>query len=255
MSHILIEACCASEEDVRIAALGGADRIELNSALALGGLTPSAGTLTACRQAVSLPILSMIRPREGGFCYAPSFMPSMEQDVRILTGEGADGIVFGFLTPSGEIDRERTRSLMRCAAGCQTVFHRAFDLLPDWRKGLETLIDLGVTRVLTSGQAPSAVEGIPQLREMIRFAGDAIEILPAGGVRPDNAVRIVEETRCTQLHLSGSLFRQDPSWRASSALWFSSTDAPDGGAWREACLDIFRGMRDALAPFEAHDGR
>ena len=255
MSHILIEACCASEEDVRIAALGGADRIELNSALALGGLTPSAGTLTACRKAVSLPILSMIRPREGGFCYAPSFMPSMEQDVRLLTASGADGIVFGFLTPSGEIDRERTRSLMRCAAGCQTVFHRAFDLLPDWRKGLETLIDLGVTRVLTSGQAPSAVEGIPQLREMIRFAGDAIEILPAGGIRPDNAVRIVEETGCTQLHLSGSLFRQDPSWSASSALWFSSPDAPDGGAWREASLDIFKGMREALSPFEAPDGR
>ena len=97
-SHILIEACCASPEDVLTASLGGADRIELNSALALGGLTPSMGTLIACRKAVPLPILSMVRPREGGFCYASSLLASMVQDAQLLTGAGSDGIVFGFLT-------------------------------------------------------------------------------------------------------------------------------------------------------------
>ncbi|MBQ2461504.1 MAG: copper homeostasis protein CutC [Clostridia bacterium] len=252
-SHILIEACCASPEDVLTAALGGADRIELNTALALGGLTPSLGNLIACRRAVSLPILSMIRPREGGFCYSTTLFSAMQQDAELLTGAGSDGIVFGFLTESGEIDRMRTLDLVRAVPGCQTVFHRAFDLVRDWRKSLETLMELGVTRVLTSGQAPTAVEGIPRLREMIRFAGTDLEILPAGGIRPENVVQIVEETGCTQVHLSGSTPRFDPSWPEHTTLWFSSADAPDGGAWREADLDIFRQMRQNLQQFDTEE--
>ena len=252
-SHILIEACCASPEDALAAALGGADRIELNTALALGGLTPSLGSLIACCRSVSLPVFAMIRPREGGFCYSSVLFSQMQQDAQLLTGAGAAGIVFGFLTESGEIDRWRTQDMMQAVPGCPVVFHRAFDLVPDWRKGLETLIDLGVTRVLTSGQAPSAVQGIPVLREMIRFAQGAIEILPASGIRPDNVRQIVEETGCTQVHLSGTSVRRDPSWPHETPLWFSSPDATDGGAWREADAELFRQIRTNLQPFEQEE--
>lgn len=249
-SHILIEACCASPEDVLCAALGGADRIELNCALALGGLTPSLGSLIDCCRSVSLPVFAMIRPREGGFCYSSVLFSAMQRDAQLLTGAGAAGIVFGFLTENGEIDRWRTKDMMQAVPGCPVVFHRAFDLVPDWRKGLETLIDLGVTRVLTSGQAPSAAHGIPVLREMIRFAQGAIEILPAAGIRPDNVRQIVEETGCTQVHLSGQSVRHDPSWPEKTPLWFSSPGAADGGAWRETDAELFRQIRLNLQPLE-----
>ena len=220
-SHILIEACCASPEDVLCAALGGADRIELNCALALGGLTPSLGSLIDCCRSVSLPVFAMIRPREGGFCYSSVLFSAMQRDAQLLTGAGAAGIVFGFLTENGEIDRWRTKDMMEAVPGCPVVFHRAFDLVPDWRKGLETLIDLGVTRVLTSGQAPSAAHGIPVLREMIRFAQGAIEILPAAGIRPEyRALDCVEISDEAYKGIEISLYpAADSSEEAQNAYW------------------------------------
>ena len=167
-------------------------------------------------------------------------------DVRVL----GDWVYFCASAREHNCDRWRTKDMMQAVPGCPVVFHRAFDLVPDWRKGLETLIDLGVTRVLTSGQAPSAVHGIPVLREMIRFAQGAIEILPAAGIRPDNVRQIVEETGGTQVHLSGQSVRHDPSWPEKTPLWFSSPDAADGGAWRETDAELFRQIRLNLQPLE-----
>ena len=151
MERILLEICCGSADDCVEAERGGADRVELNSALFLGGLTPSLGTVRIAAQTCKIPIMAMIRPRAGGFCYTAREFESMEQDARALIEAGAAGIVFGCLTSEGTPDVERNARLTAIAhdMGAQAVFHRAIDVVPDWRAALDALIQLGVDRVLT----------------------------------------------------------------------------------------------------------
>jgi len=126
----------------------------------------------------------MIRPRAGGFCYTQVEMAVMRHDAKLAVEHGADGLVFGILTPDGEIDAERCKRIIELARDRQTVFHRAFDVTPDPLKALDQLVDLGFTRVLTSGQEKSAPEGIETIRKLIVHADDRIEILPGSGLRP-----------------------------------------------------------------------
>src|SRR5437764_13979019 len=131
MAKILLEICCGSIDDALQAQAGGADRIELCSALFLGGLTPSLGTLQYARQQLKIPIIAMVRPRGGGFCYTDAEFETMERDTGVAIGSGADGVVFGILTADGNIDRERTRRIRKIIGSKQAVFHRAFDVTPD----------------------------------------------------------------------------------------------------------------------------
>ena len=168
---LILETIVSSLDDARAAAAGGADRFELCSALALGGLTPSLGTLIAIREATQVPVMFMIRPREGGMAYTDGELAVMERDAELALEHGASGRVVGFLTPDGEVDVPVCRSfLRRCsrvAAGRQWVFHRAFDVVAEPEVALEQLIDLGFTRVLTSGRAARAVDGLVESRRMI----------------------------------------------------------------------------------------
>ena len=170
MARVLIEACCGSAQDAIEAARGGADRVELNAALFLGGLTPSAGSLRVLRRASDIPVMAMLRPREGGFCYTEAAFRTMLADGELLLRAGADGLVFGCLTPEGEIDEPRVRALVALCGSRPAVFHRAIDVVPDWRRALEVLIRCGVTRVLTSGQAKSAILGAQTIAQMVRFS-------------------------------------------------------------------------------------
>ncbi len=129
--RITLEICTASAEDCAVAEQSGADRVELNCALMLGGLTPSFGALREARAAIRIPLIAMIRPRAGGFCYSASDFKVMQRDVEAALAEAADGIAFGILTPNGTIDLERCRQIMKLAAGRQLVFHRAFDVVPE----------------------------------------------------------------------------------------------------------------------------
>ncbi|MDX1932095.1 MAG: copper homeostasis protein CutC [Capsulimonadales bacterium] len=197
-----VEIVCQSVADAGNAREGGADRIELCSALALGGLTPTVGLLTAVRNAVPLPIMAMIRPRPGGFVYSSDELDQMATDARLLRENGADGLVFGCLTESRTLDVDACRRLRDLAGDGETVFHRAFDGVLDPIAALERLIELGITRLLTSGSKPTAAEGIPLLRTLVERAADRIEILPGGGIRAHNARLILEATGATQLHLA-----------------------------------------------------
>ena len=163
MDKIKIEICCGSAGDVLAAAGAGADRVELNSALFLGGLTPSLGALELARTA-QVELMAMVRPREGGFCYTQEEFCTMLLDARRLLDAGADGIVFGFLHEDGTVDVRRCQAMLEVIGTRQSVFSRAIDVVPDWRAGLEALCALGVTRVLTSGQAPTAPEGADTIR-------------------------------------------------------------------------------------------
>lgn len=224
MGRVLVEICCESTGDALCARENGADRIELCSALALGGLTPSAGTLELTRRSVDLPIMALIRPRAGGFHYSASEFETLKADVDRAIEAGADGIVLGVLKADGSIDVSRCRELRQQIGAHESVFHRAFDVTPDPFRALEELIDLGFTRILTSGQRNKALEGASLIRELVERAGARIEILPGSGITPENASQLIARTGCNQIHASASRMVRDTarSERRSVSLGVSA---------------------------------
>ena len=224
--NILLEECCGSADDVIQAYLGGANRVELNSCLFHGGLTPSVGELIVAKRNVPIPIMTMIRPRQGGFCYTDAEFETALADAEALLGYGSDGLVFGFLNDDGTLDEDKCKQLVALAGGKETAFHRAIDVTPDWRKTLERLIHLGVTRVLTSGQAPDVFYGTDVIREMVEFAQGAIQILPGAGVNAKNIDRIIAETGCNQIHVARFARRTDLSTRNNQEIYFGGALYP-----------------------------
>jgi copper homeostasis protein len=224
--RIRLEVPVASVDDALAAQAGGADRVELNAALALGGLTPSLGTLMEVKAAVRVPIMAMIRPRPGGFGYSHADFAVMRRDTDLVLEHGADGIVFGILSPDGRVDRERCRLLVRAAAGTEVVFHRAFDFTPDPFEALEALVDLGFGRVMTSGQEETAYNGAGLIAELIHRAAGRIEVLPAGGINRFTVADVVARTGCDQVHASLRVRREDQSVTARPQVSFGSSVRP-----------------------------
>lgn len=169
---------------LRAAVAGGADRIELCSALEVGGLTPSAG-LMRLAAGCGLPVLAMIRPRSGGFCYDGDELAVMASDIAAARMTGLAGVVLGALTPELRLDLPAMEGLMRRAAGLEVTLHRAFDLIDNWREAVDQAVALGVSRILTSGGAGSAPEGVARLAEIMDHAGGRITILPGAGISAD----------------------------------------------------------------------
>ncbi len=202
MHNTILEICTGDLDSVQAAATGGATRIELCSALSEGGVTPSLGLLTEALCVSGLQVHVLIRPRGGDFLYTPAEVACMEADVKAAARAGAHGVVIGALLPDGTIDTDTCRRLIASADGQNVTFHRAFDLCRNPEEALETIISLGCNRLLTSGCAPSAREGIPMLRKLICQAGDRLTIMPGGGIAPDNAALIMRETGCSELHAS-----------------------------------------------------
>jgi copper homeostasis protein len=225
--RLLLEVPVVSVEDALAAQEGGADRLELNAALTLGGLTPSLGTLIEVKAAVALPVLVMIRPRPGGFCYAEADIKVMKRDVDLALQHGADGVVLGILTADGRVDSERCRRLLRQAAGRTTVFHRAFDVTPDPFEALESLIELGLQRVMTSGQEETAFYGAKCIGELIHRAAGRIEVLPAGGINRFTVADVVARTGCDQVHASLRAKRDDRSVAARPHVSFGTLELPE----------------------------
>lgn len=226
MSRIQVEICCGSAEDVIEAEKGGADRVELNSNLFQGGLTPTVGELIVAKAETKLPIMTMVRPREAGFFYSEIEYKTLLADAERLLEYGSDGLVFGFLSADGEVDPVRTKKLVEIAAGKPTVFHRAFDVVPDWRKSMDTLVDLGVTRILTSGQEPNVFFATDTIREMIDYANGRIEILPGAGITLKNAGRIIAETGADQIHLACHKEVSEPSVRNNRQIFYGGALYP-----------------------------
>jgi copper homeostasis protein len=218
--RVLLEVAVASVEDALAAQQGGADRLELNSALALGGLTPSLGTLVEVKAAVSLPVVVLIRPRPGGFAYSEADVRVMQRDMELALQHGADGIAVGVLTTEGRVDRERCRSLVQQAPGRTVVFHRAFDVTPDPFAALEELIDLGFRRVLTSGQEETAYNGAELIAQLRAQAAGRIEVLPAGGINRFTLADVLARTGCDQVHASLRARREDRSVAARPQVSF-----------------------------------
>jgi len=217
----LLEVCCGSVDDAVEAQLGGADRVELNSNMFFGGLTPTAGSIKRAKEILDIPVMVMIRPRGGGFCYTEREMEVMEYDTQTAVELGADGIVFGILNEDGTLDEERCKRIIKLAGGRDVVFHRAFDVVPDPMGVLDKLIDLGVKRVLTTGQQNTLYEGMEMLAELQNYADGRIEILPGGG-SPHNVLDVMTKTGCNQIHMASFTSRSDTSTMANPHIYYGA---------------------------------
>jgi copper homeostasis protein len=201
MSNCVLEIAAGSVADVQAAQSGGADRIELNCGLELGGLTPTIGLLFEVQRTTTLPIIAMARPRPGGFCCNDGEFRTMQRDIDLMLDAKVDGVAFGCLLTSGEIDQAVCRIILQLIGKRGVaVFHRAFDLTPDPHAALETLITLGFRRVMTSGQKTTALEGADLIADLIRQAKGRIEVMPAGGIKPEHVRELIDRTGCTQVH-------------------------------------------------------
>ena len=186
----------------------------------------------------------MVRPREGGFCYTDAEFATALEDAVQLLANGADGLVFGFLHQDGTLDVERTARLARLAqeAGKETVFHRAIDVVPDWRETLDALMELGITRVLTSGQESDVSLGTQTVREMIEYAAGRIQILPGAGITARNMDRIIAETGCDQIHLAAHRIQYDTSVNNNRSIYYGGALYPPEDRFSVIDSDYVGGM-------------
>jgi copper homeostasis protein len=200
--EMIIEIAVFSLESAIAAYHAGAHRIELCSAPAEGGLTPSAATMRLARKYVKIPIHVMIRPREGDFCYSEKEFEAMLLDIAAAKMVGMEGIVIGILSPDGTVDEKRTAILVDAAAPMNVTFHRAFDMTKDQDEALEAIIYAGCARILTSGGKQTAQQGIEKLTELVKKSADRITIMPGSGVNLSNITHIKEATGAKEMHLS-----------------------------------------------------
>lgn len=209
----IIEICCGSYEDALAAYRGGAKRIELNSALHLGGLTPSLGTLLLAKKNTDLKVIAMVRPRGAGFHYSLADFDTMKLDAELMMQNGADGIAFGCLDKGGNIEKGQTLEIIEVIKKYhgEAVFHRAFDCVRNPYESIEILISMGVDRILTSGLKAKAMDGIPLLADLQKKYGHQIELLAGSGINASNAKEIMDRTGIFQVHASCKGWRNDPT--------------------------------------------
>ena len=197
-----IEIATSDYSTTAAAVEGGADRIELCGNLAEGGTTPSYGTIRQCREAFSVLLYPIIRPRGGDFLYSAAEFSIMLQDVKVCKDLGCDGVVTGLLKADGSLDLDACRKLVEAAYPMGVTFHRAFDRCRDPFEALEQIADMGCERILTSGQRPAAPDGVELIAELNKTAAGRVIIMPGSGVRAENIKSIAQRTGCTEFHSS-----------------------------------------------------
>ena len=211
--EFVIEICAGSYQDCITAYKGGAQRVELNSALSVGGLTPSIATLKRVKKETFLKVICMVRIRAAGFCYDKEDIELMLEQAKLLLENGADGIAFGFLNEDGTIYEKATRQMIDLIHFYhkEAVFHRAFDITKDPFQAIETLIDLKCDRILTSGQKSKAMQGVELIKELQEKYGQQIELLVGSGMNHTNIQEMKNYTKIKQVHSSCKGYRIDPT--------------------------------------------
>ncbi|MEC9093703.1 MAG: copper homeostasis protein CutC [Planctomycetota bacterium] len=199
-SEIKVEVCVESLKSAILSEKAGADRIELNSAIGLGGLTPSLSSLKQIKSRISLPVVCMVRPRSGNFCYSAEEFEVLLSEATSLLDRGADGLAVGMLDATGAVDEERLSIVKEICGEKELVFHRAFDCTVDLNRAMHAIIQAGANRVLTSGGQLTAVQGTGTLSRLNAEFGDQIEIIAAAGISSGNAADLVLKTNCRQIH-------------------------------------------------------
>jgi len=235
---ITLEICVEDAQGVTAAIAAGADRIELCSALDVGGLTPSAGLMQLARSA-PIPVYAMIRPRAGSFCFDHMDEQVMLADIDKVREAGLAGVVLGASLPDGQLDTALLRRLVARADGLGLTLHRVFDLVPLPLRALDEAIDLGFERILTSGGERRAAQALPLLKQLLQHSQGRISIMPGSGVNAGNAAQILAATGTHELHASCRtvLAQADAN---SIALGFSAPEI------RHTSADHIRQLRAAL---------
>ncbi|KAF1722764.1 copper homeostasis protein CutC [Pseudoxanthomonas wuyuanensis] len=228
----VVEIAANSLASALAAQEGGASRIELCTALELGGLTPSPGQIALVRERLSIPVHVLVRPRAGDFAYADEEHATMLADIAYCAAAGCDGVVVGALTADGQVDVARCWEMAAAAGGLDLTFHRAIDVCRDPAAALEAIIGLGFTRVLSSGGAASAMDGSANLRRLVEQAAGRIEVMPGAGIDADNVASLMAATGARQFHASAkralpSLMRFAPASALGMAGGETRSDAAE----------------------------
>lgn len=238
MAGVLLEVCVDSVEGMRAAVRGGADRIELCSALEVGGLTPSAGQMRAAA-GVGVPVHALIRSRAGDFVFGPDEVETMIADIETAREAGLAGVVIGAAQPDGRLDRGALARMMAATEGLSVTLHRAFDLVPDFGEAIETAVALGFDRILTSGGAVGAPEGADALARIVVLAGGRIGIMPGAGITSGNVGALLARVPVGEVH--SACGTETPNEARSVALGF-------GQAMRLSTDEVeVRALKTALA--------
>ena len=230
---VLVEACIDSVASALAAERGGAGRLELCDNLFDGGTTPSAGMITAVKAATRIPVYVIVRPRGGGFVYGTSEIGVMRLDIEAARMLGADGVVLGALTRDARVDMAQLEPLMAAAGKLPVTFHRAFDLIQDQEQALEALMQLGVSRVLTSGGAPTAIEGVERIATLARRATGQIVVMAGGGVREETVQEVVHRAGVTEVHVRGTRLVRAAGTTNNGGIRLRKALPADEGAWEE----------------------
>lgn len=204
MARIIYEACVGSVDAAIHAEAQGADRVELCDRLDVGGTTPSPQTVERATATLHIPVFVIVRPRGGDFVYDPGELALMQRDALIARAAGAAGLVVGILRPNDTIDVERMRDFMAAVPGLPVTFHLAFERVPRQDQALDQLIELGVSRLLTSGGAPTALEGVPVISRLVARAAGRLVVMAGGSVRAHNAAEIVRRSGVPEIHSRGT---------------------------------------------------
>lgn len=235
----VVEIAANSLASALAAQEGGASRIELCTALELGGLTPSLAQIALVRERLSIPVHVLVRPRAGDFAYADDEHATMLADIAHCAAAGCDGVVTGALTADGDVDAARCREMVAAAGRLDLTFHRAIDVCRDPAAALEAVIGLGFRRVLSSGGAAGAMEGSANLRRLIEQAAGRIEIMPGAGIDAGNIAALMAATGARQFHASAkralpSRMRFAPADALGMAGGETRSDAAEVGRLVEA---------------------
>ncbi|MFO7613795.1 MAG: copper homeostasis protein CutC [Bacteroidales bacterium] len=243
--NIQLEICAGSLTSAINAWLGGTHRIELCDNLPEGGTTPSPGVIRQCVELLEIPVFVLIRPRAGDFLYTPEEFEAMKEDIAFCKEHGAKGVVLGILCDDSTVDKERTGALVRLACPMQVTFHRAFDMTIDPFQAMEDIISLGIDRILTSGQAASARDGVPLIRQLIRKAAGRIIIMPGGGIAENNVTDLLSKTGAKEIHAS----LRSPvksGMRIVKNIFSMGMNAGCGDSWFETNPERVRHMMNLL---------
>lgn len=233
-SHsMILEVCIDSVGSAVASQEGGALRVELCADLAAGGTTPSAGTIEEIRRRISIGLHVMVRPRGGDFCYSEAEFETMKRDVLLAKGLKADGVVFGILRPDDTIDRARMSELLKMARPLEVTCHRAIDVSRDLFESLEVLADIGVNRILTSGGAPTAGEGLSGIKELVTRSKGRVTIMAGSGVSASNVQKIIKETGIRDVHILTPVTKPTKSTGGAARLYGLNPPQVDAAAVRE----------------------
>ena len=231
MSAPILEVAANSVASALAAEAGGAARVELCSALEVGGLTPSHATIATAMERLHIPVQVLIRPRAGDFVYDDLECEVMRRDIETCKALGCAGVVIGALNAGGDVDLPRCRGLMEAARGMSVTFHRAFDFLRDPERALETIIALGCDRLLTSGQAADTLAGAPLIRKLIEQARGRITIMPGGGIDARNIAAIAQATGAREFHASAKV-------RVADRMQHAGIGGMGGGDWQTDAAEV-----------------